>query len=230
MGLDSPFFPNLFSSTKEVSNSWPSIWAVIEYRNASNSIQTKQCFCWKKEKSVTKQTFVFSDKKKQKTFNVCMLIASVSPKSVTSPFSQTFTMAKWEGIYTKGKNVYKRTRRDFSCGKKKDNVEYNEYSLPGRNNYLWEENIQQLISSDSSSSTLLLGMEFFKESINCSNSIIIIYLFTINSIPTNLGLSHLDLEAFHHLKASPYLQCTTLCWKYHNAVAQFIWCCEIRCI
>lgn len=72
-----------------------------------------------------------------------------------------------------------------SVEKKKDNVKYNEYSLPGRNNYLWEENIQQLISSDSSSSTLLLGMEFFKESMNCSNSIIIIYLFIINSIPTN---------------------------------------------
>lgn len=60
--------------------------------------------------------------------------------------------------------MYTKEHVETSSVDKKDNVKYDEYSLPGRNNYLWEENIQHLISSDSSSSTLLLGIEFFKES------------------------------------------------------------------
>lgn len=55
-----------------------------------------------------------------------------------------------------------------SAREEEENAKFNECFLPGRNNYLLEgENIQHLIFSDDSSSELLLGMKFFKQSINC---------------------------------------------------------------
>lgn len=104
-------------------------------------------------------------------------------------FPQTLTMAKWAGIFPREKKCIWQNEVNTSSGKnEEENAKFNEYSLPGRNNYLWVENIQHLISSDDSSSKLLLGWSFFKESINCCNS-----------IPTNLGLTHLE---FRNISAS----------------------------